>query len=112
MARAKKNDAPNIAETHERPRKPVLVTTAHRGVFFGYLIGDAAKEKVVLASARSVVYWDAAAKGFLGLASTGPTPGCRIGPAAGDESTVFDITGVFGCTPAAAAAFEAAPWSR
>lgn len=92
--------------------RPVLVTTSHRGVFFGYLVGEATKEKVVIASARNVVYWDAATKGFLGLASIGPTAGCRVGPPAGDESTVFDITGVFGCTPEATKAFEAAPWSK
>lgn len=92
--------------------RPVLVTTAHRGVFFGYLIGEASKEKVLLAKARNVVYWDTATKGFLGLAATGPTSGCRISAPAGAESTIFDVTGVFGCTEAADKAFEAAPWSK
>ncbi len=92
--------------------RPVLVTTEKRGVFFGYLKGEVAKEKVVLDNARNVVYWDTATKGFLGLASTGPTDGCRIGAAAGAESTIFDITGVFGCTEAATKRFEEGPWAR
>jgi hypothetical protein len=89
----------------------VVVTTKHRGVFFGYLIGEPSTEQVKLRSCRNVVSWDAATKGFLGMASTGPTKGCRIGPAAGAESTIYDITGVFGCTDAAVATFEAAPWA-
>lgn len=92
--------------------RAVVVTTKDRGVFFGYLIGEATREKVSISRARNVVYWDVATRGFLGLASTGPTPGCRVGPAAGGESTLFDITGVFGCTQEAARRFEDAPWSR
>ena len=88
----------------------VLVTTQHRGVFFGNLIGKASKEKVQLANCRNVLYWDAATMGFLGLASTGPTKGCRIGPAANGSSTLFDVTGVFTCTSEAIAAFEASKW--
>lgn len=94
----------------EPTSKPVLVTTAHRGVFFGYLAGEASKEKVVIGRARNVVSWDVATRGFLGLASTGPTKGCRVGPAAGEESTLFDVTGVFTCTPEAVKAFEEGAW--
>lgn len=88
----------------------VLVTTAHRGVFFGYLVGDAAKEKVVIDKARNVTYWDVKTRSFLGLAANGPTPDCRVSAAAGEASTLFDITGVFVCTPEAVEKFEAAPW--
>ena len=98
--------------TNTSKGRPVLVTTAHRGVFFGYLIGDVSKEKVQLANARNVTFWDAATRGFLGLAATGPTKACRVGPAAGDDSTVFDITGVFGCTDEAVKRFEDAPWAK
>lgn len=97
--------------TNSETRTPVLVTTVHRGVFFGFLVGQATKEKVTIASARNVTYWDAATKGFLGLAAEGPTQGCRVGKPAGAESTLFDITGVFGCTDEAVARFEAAPWA-
>lgn len=92
--------------------RAVLVTTEHRGVFYGYLIGDIAKERVTLARARNVVYWDTEARGFVGLAAKGPTPGCRVTPPAGDESTLFDITSVLGCTTEAEKRFEDAPWSR
>lgn len=90
--------------------RPVLVTTAHRGVFFGYLVGDAAKEKVVINRARNVTYWDTATKSFLGLAASGPTKACKVSAAAGAESTLFDITGVFVCTEDAVKAFEEGPW--
>lgn len=91
--------------------RAVLVTTAHRGVFFGFLKGKPSRESVTLSAMRNVTYWDAATRGFLGLAATGPTKACRVGRAAGEESTVFDITGVFGCTDEAVKAFEAAPWA-
>lgn len=91
--------------------RPVLVTTAHRGVFFGYLVGDPAKEKVVINRARNVTYWDVATRSFLGLAANGPTSKCRVSAAAGTESTLFDVTGVFVCTPEAVEKFEQGPWS-
>lgn len=97
--------------TGEAEGRAVLVTTAHRGVFFGFLIGKPDKAQVTLRACRNVVSWDAATRGFLGLASTGPTTGCRIGQAAGAESTLYDITGVFGCTDVAREKFEAAPWA-
>lgn len=91
--------------------RPVLVTTVHRGVFFGYLVGDASKEQVVLNRARNVTYWDAATRSFLGLAAQGPTNQCRVSAAAGAASTLFDITGVFVCTSEAVEKFEAGPWA-
>lgn len=52
--------------------RPVLVTTAHRGVFFGY----AAKtdgDQIELKKARLCVYWSRDMKGFMGLAANGPS---------------------------------------
>lgn len=92
-------------------QKPVLVTTAHRGVFFGYLVGEPSKAHVVISKCRNVTYWDAATKSFLGLAATGPTKQCRISAAAGADSTLYDITGVFVCTPEAVEKFEQGPWA-
>lgn len=86
---------------------PVLVTTAHRGVFFGYA-QDTKGETIALRGARLCVYWSADVKGFMGLASTGPTANCRIGPAADIE--LRNITAVASVTPAAVKAWEAAPW--
>lgn len=92
--------------------RPVLVTTAHRGVFFGYLVGEPAKERVVLHRARNVTYWDVTTRSFLGLAAQGPTDKCRVSGASGDSSTLFDVTGVFGVTAEAVARFEAGPWAQ
>jgi hypothetical protein len=44
----------------------------------------------------------------MGLAATGPTSQCRIGPAA--DIVLRNITAVVAVTPAAVAAWEAAPW--
>lgn len=73
--------------------KPVLVTTAHRGVFFGNLVGKASKEELTLKNARNCIYWSSDCGGFLGLVSKGPTKDCRIG-ALVPEITLYDITSV------------------
>lgn len=88
--------------------RAVLVTTKHRGVFFGYAT-DTSGEVIALRAARCCVKWYGT-KGFLGLASEGPNKDCRIGPAADLE--LRDITSVATVTPSAVAAWEAAPWSR
>lgn len=87
----------------------VLVTTKHRGVFAGWAT-DTDGETIRLRQARCCLYWSADVQGFLGLAATGPTEGCRIGPKADIE--LRDITCVAECTPEARAAWEAATWSR
>ena len=92
-----------------RKERPVLVTTTHRGVFFGYAT-DTAGATIKMRSARNCIYWSADVKGFIGLASNGPTENCKIGPAANIE--LRDITCVAECTPEAVAAWENAPWSR
>jgi hypothetical protein len=94
--------------------RPVLVTTDKRGVFFGYLIGELDREVSVakLANCRMVVSWDAATRGVVGLAANGPTDGCRVTAAAGNESALNGVTGVFGVTEAARLRFEAGPWAR
>ena len=85
----------------------VLVTTAHRGVFFGYAV-DTGGATIALRAARCCLYWPASNKGFLGLAAYGPMSGARVGPAADIE--VRDVTCVAACTAAAVVAGEAAPW--
>lgn len=89
------------------PERAVLVTTAHRGVFFGYAT-DTEGETIALKRSRLCVYWSTDVKGFMGLASKGPTAGCRIGPAA--DITLRNITAVLEVTPEATKAWEAAPW--
>jgi hypothetical protein len=94
----------------ETQGRPVLVTTEHRGVFFGYLDGELSKERLTLKKIRNCLYWGTGVKGFIGLSQTGPDKASRVGPAA-DEATIFDITAVIACTPEAVKAWEAAPWN-
>lgn len=92
--------------------KPVLVTTKHRGVFFGYLNGDGpAPEAVTLDRARMCVYWSADVRGVMGLASGGPTKGCRVTHALTEPVTLYDVTMVAECSPEATEAWEKGPWS-
>lgn len=88
--------------------RAVMVTTAHRGVFFGYATATDG-ETIALKRARLCLYWSADVKGFMGLASTGPTKGCRIGPQA--DITLRSITSVLEVSPEAVKAWEAAPWN-
>jgi hypothetical protein len=94
-------------------RKPaeraVLVTTSHRGVFFGYAT-ETAGPTIRLRAARNCLYWSSSVKGFLGLAATGPDKSCRVGPAAAVE--LRDITCVAECSGDAVQAWESTPWSR
>ena len=87
--------------------RAVLVTTEHRGVFFGYAT-ETSGPTIKLRCARNCIYWPASNKGFLGLASDGPQKGARVGPAADIELRA--ITCVAECTPAAVKAWEEAPW--
>ena len=87
--------------------RAVLVTTAHRGVFFGYA-SKTDGETIALKKARLCVYWSMDVKGFMGLASSGPSASCRIGPPA--DITLRAITAVAEVTKAAVTAWELAPW--
>lgn len=107
-----KESLPGIISDKGKVRRAVLVTTAHKGVFFGYLASKVTKERITITRGRNVVYFDTNTKGFMGLVENGPTDGCRIGPAVIGKSTLFDITGVFEVSTAAVPKFEAAPWSR
>lgn len=89
--------------------RPVLVTTVHRGVFFGYA-SDTDGDVIALKDARNCVYWSDDCKGFVGLAANGPTKNCRIGPKA--DIQVRNITSVSEVTPEAVKAWEAAPWAK
>src|SRR5581483_9007728 len=52
---------------------PVVVTTAHRGVFFGLLAGDRAGKTVELADAQMCVYCSSDVRGVPALATDGPS---------------------------------------
>jgi hypothetical protein len=91
---------------------PVLVTTEHRGVFFGYLAEgdyDEDKRRIKLTKMRNCVYWSNEVHGFIGLATTGPIKGCRVGPPA-VRATLHSVTAVIEVEPAATARWEDAPW--
>ena len=92
----------------ESSEKAVMVTTAHRGVFFGYAT-DTDGEIVKLKRARLCLYWSSDVKGFMGLAASGPSKSCRIGPPA--DIDLRSITAVVSVAPEAVQKWEAAPWS-
>lgn len=96
------------AKRKQSKERPVLVTTEYRGVFFGYA-QETSGDSVALKRARNCVYWSRDVKGFLGLATTGPTKDCRIGPPA--DVDLRKVTCVAEVTEDAAKAWEAAPWS-
>lgn len=88
--------------------RPVIVTTEHRGVFFGYA-DDTSSDPITLKRARLCLYWSADVKGFMGLAASGPSASCRIGPAV-ESIELRKITSVIAVTPEAVARWESAPW--
>lgn len=87
---------------------PVLVTTANRGVFFGYADpADVLKKEMALKNARNCLRWGTSMKGFLGLAEFGPDKDCRIGATA-PTLNLQNITSVAECSEKAAAAWVSA----
>ena len=86
----------------------VLVTTSHRGVFCGYATKTDG-ETIKLRAARMCIYWSSDLRGFMGLASAGPSSNCKIGPSADIE--LRDITSVVEVSPEAEAKWNKAPWA-
>ena len=107
---AKKN------EKQEQAGKPVVVTTEHRGGFFGYLTDDDITKSddgkiiaVRLVRARNCVHWPRENKGFMGLAAMGPLSGARIGPPV--NCTLQSITAILEIeNPEAVDRWEKQPW--
>jgi hypothetical protein len=91
--------------------KAVVVTTEHRGVFFGYIQDYEPGQKAVrLHDARMCIHWDTSVRGVLGLASSGPSRMSRVGPAV----PVIDlaaVTAIMAATDSAVSAWESAPWA-
>lgn len=84
-------------------RRPVLVTTEFKGVFFGYA-EDTSGDPIILEDARCAIFWGTT-KGVWELASTGPTASSKIG-ATVPKLELRKITAVSEVTAAAAAAWE------
>lgn len=88
----------------------VLVTTAHRGVFFGYTADEVKNKTLKIRNARNCIYWSTDVKGFLGLAASGPSNSCKIGPKV-LSLTLTDVTSVSEVTPEAIEKWEKSPWA-
>ncbi len=86
----------------------VMVTTAHKGVFFGYAT-DTAGDRIILRNARVCISWSPDLRGFGGLATSGPNKNCRVGPAV-PSMDLRGITSVSTVTPEAIKAWESQPW--
>ena len=97
-----------MGKTAKANDRAVVICTEKRGVFFGY--SDAtAGDTVTLKRARMCVYWDVSTKGVMGLASGGPTAGCRI-TASVPIAELRGVTCVLDCTPEAVDRWESGPW--
>ena len=90
---------------------PILVTTEYRGVFFGYVESrdDAKGDSFTLRDARNCLYWSEDVRGFLGLAATGPSDRCRVGPKV-RSLDIRKVTAVAEVNREAVRRWEAAPW--
>lgn len=86
----------------------VLVTTSHRGVFFGYAV-DTNSKTIKITNARNCIYWPISVRGFVGLASAGPNKDTKVGPVA-EEMTLHDVTAVLKCSDVAEKAWLTANW--
>jgi hypothetical protein len=89
--------------------RAVVVTTKHRGVFFGYAV-DTSGAIIKLRRMRNCLRWPTGNQGFVGLASMGPVDGACIGPPA--DAELRDITCVLECSAAATERWEKVQWAR
>ena len=95
----------------------VLITTdtTKRGVFMGFIdpkdIEKDLPDTLHAEEVRMAVYWSADVKGVLGLASTGPTEGCKITKAA-KKAVLKGVTAAVEITSEALKAWEKEPWSN
>lgn len=88
--------------------KALVVTTEHKGVFFGY--GEPTNDKVIrLTEARMCVYWSSDVRSVVGLAASGPTKNCKVGPAA-PAIVLQAVTSVMEVSKEAEEKWIQAPW--
>lgn len=85
--------------------RPVIVTTEHRGVFFGYA-SDTEGTEIKLENARMAIAFGTT-RGILELAETGPTSRSKISARA-PAIDVRKVTAVIEVAPAAVEKWEAA----
>lgn len=89
-------------------KQPLVITTAHKGVFFGYGVPTDSKT-IRLEQCRMCVYWSSETKGVVGLAADGPQKGSRITPAA-PAATIQDVTSCMEASETAVRAWEKGIW--
>jgi hypothetical protein len=104
-----KEQREELKQEMSKELKPLVVTTAHRGVFFGYGIPSDAPT-IRLEKAQMCLYWPVENKGVVGLAVDGPLKGARVGPAA-PVITLLDVTAVMEVTEEAEKRWMKKPWS-
>ena len=88
--------------------KFLVVTTLHKGVFAGYA-KPTTNKTIKLRDAQMCVYWSSDIRGILGLASTGPSSSCKIGPAV-PMLTLQDVTSVMEASKEAEEKWLKKPW--
>ena len=88
--------------------KAILITTQHRGVFFGRVPEDQDlnARTMALKGARCAIYWGTT-KGVAELASDGPNSKSRVG-AAVDLDAIHEITAVWAVSAKAADRWDSA----
>ena len=92
-------------------RMPYLVTTEHKGVFFGYgTKADRQATTIDLEDCRMCTYWSPDMRGVFGLATRGPDSRCKIGPAV-SVHTLHDVTSIASVTEDAVKRWESEPWA-
>lgn len=89
-------------------KKFVVVCTEYRGVFAGYTT-DPNADPIALTDAQMCVFWSADVRGVMGLASTGPTPSCKITKPA-PKMKAHKVTAVLDTTEDAEKAWQKCPW--
>jgi len=107
----KKTATKTTVRIKSKAPQAVIVTTAHKGVFFGYVTGPTTGKSIRLTEVRMCIYWSSDVKGVVGLAATGPTRSCKVGPAA-PAITLQDVTSVMEVSEVAAKQWESAPWAN
>ena len=104
MATKKKTAAKKA--TKRAPKQiAVLVTTEHRGVFYG-MTSDPMADPIQLTGARNCLYWSSDVGGFLGLTERGPSAACRIGAPVAGVTRLSKVTCVSDLSDAAAKAWS------
>lgn len=88
---------------------PLIVTTEHRGVFFGYGV-PTTDTTIRLEQAQMCIRWTSDVHGITGLAAQGPSATCRIGPPA-PAITLHKVTAIMEVSPEAEAKWKSQPWN-